>query len=390
MPPDRGWIKLHRRLLDADVWRETPFSPGAAWVDLLLLAEHRDREVEVDGVPVPLRRGQLVTSLRQLGARWGWSYERVRRFLAQLEARRDVKRDCLRDSKSDPGGTVLTVCKYDRYQGTDNNSPSERDSSRDSSRATESLQREERLANDETKRDSSRDASRDTPRGESVTAAVAKSCSASLFGPPKKDEEASTNVEARSLRSRPSPKKKTTDRDPRVTTLRERFAAAYLARFGRACVETAYAKTGKLAKAVLAALDAQGVDALAEVEALFPAYFDLAERDSFHAGAPLERFLTGATLNRLRASRANGNGAPAVAVNPRRAAVDAALRALVPDGARVRFDGEVWRAGWREEGLLGSTRASGTNITTDIAARLNGATEAEIPAAVRKLVEVMS
>jgi len=203
------------------------------------------------------------------------------------------------------------------------------------------------------------------------------------------DKTSSPTERAQPLRGRAFSKKTTTDPDPRVATLRERFEAAYLGRFGRACVETAYAKTGKLAKAVLAALDAQAVDALAEIEALFPAYFDLAERDSFHAGAPLELFLSGKTLNRLRASRANGNGAPAPAVNLRRGAVDAALRALVPDGARVRFDGEEWRAAHREEGLLISTRTGGMNLTNAVVARLNGASEAAIPAAVRRLVEVL-
>ena len=37
-----GWIKLHRSISDNDLWTSEPFSRGQAFVDLILLASHKD------------------------------------------------------------------------------------------------------------------------------------------------------------------------------------------------------------------------------------------------------------------------------------------------------------------------------------------------------------
>ena len=39
-----GWIKLHRELLLHDLWKYKPFSKGQAWIDLLMLANHKNNK----------------------------------------------------------------------------------------------------------------------------------------------------------------------------------------------------------------------------------------------------------------------------------------------------------------------------------------------------------
>ena len=35
-----GWISIHRKIQDNLIWNDKPFNRGAAWIDLLLLANH--------------------------------------------------------------------------------------------------------------------------------------------------------------------------------------------------------------------------------------------------------------------------------------------------------------------------------------------------------------
>ena len=39
---NQGWIKLHRTLQDNKLWYSEPLTKGQAWVDLILLANHKD------------------------------------------------------------------------------------------------------------------------------------------------------------------------------------------------------------------------------------------------------------------------------------------------------------------------------------------------------------
>lgn len=80
-----GWIKLHRRLAENKLWLDEPFTRGQAWVDLLMLANHRDGYVRKRGIRVSLKRGDVGWSHRNLAERWKWSRGKVKRFLDELE-----------------------------------------------------------------------------------------------------------------------------------------------------------------------------------------------------------------------------------------------------------------------------------------------------------------
>lgn len=110
-----GWIKLYRQILDSDIWiSDEPFSKGQAWVDLLLLANHRDKEMIFDYKTVTVGRGQLITSVRKLSLRWGWGNQKTLKFLRLLEELKMVEKE------SDNRRTLLTIINYEVYQGSDN------------------------------------------------------------------------------------------------------------------------------------------------------------------------------------------------------------------------------------------------------------------------------
>ena len=108
-----GWIKLHRKIQECDLWssEDEPFDRRSAWVDLLLLANHEDKRIIFKGQPVVVKKGQRMTSIRKLAERWNWSVNRVKRYLDLLETLNMIIRE------SDNHRTLLTIVKYGDYQG---------------------------------------------------------------------------------------------------------------------------------------------------------------------------------------------------------------------------------------------------------------------------------
>ena len=103
-------IVLSRAIMENFLWNEKPFSPGQAWIDLLMLAEWRDRKVLCKGRVTVLHRGQVGRSILWLSDRWGWSRGKTQRFLDVL------KSDNMIVVNSTTGGTTITVENYDRFQ----------------------------------------------------------------------------------------------------------------------------------------------------------------------------------------------------------------------------------------------------------------------------------
>lgn len=115
----RGWIRLARRLQEHALWEDKPFARGQAWVDLLMLACYENKKIPFDGRLLELQKGQLLTSIRKLSERWGWSQGKTARFLDVLEAEQMLTK------KRYANGTVLTLANYEVYQtgGAENSAP---------------------------------------------------------------------------------------------------------------------------------------------------------------------------------------------------------------------------------------------------------------------------
>ena len=110
---DKGWISIHRKIRDCDlVWDDKPFSRGQAWIDLLLMVNHEDKEIMFNGNFTIVKRGETLTSLTKLADRWGWSRKKTTKFLNELKTAQMV------DLKSTNKSTAVTVINYDFYQNT--------------------------------------------------------------------------------------------------------------------------------------------------------------------------------------------------------------------------------------------------------------------------------
>ncbi len=88
-----------------------PFSDTEAWIDLIMMANHKPARV----YNVPVGRGQTLTSQVKLAKRWNWSRGKVRRFLKRLKTGHETVQRTVQ--QTDRGHTLITICNYDRYQG---------------------------------------------------------------------------------------------------------------------------------------------------------------------------------------------------------------------------------------------------------------------------------
>lgn len=110
-----GWIKLHRRMADADdrIWNSPePFDARSARIDILLLAKFAPGPYTTHYGTDLLERGEFVGSERFLAARWRWPKTRVHRFL-----KRCIDDDFIADQRLGQHGRVYRVVNYDSYQG---------------------------------------------------------------------------------------------------------------------------------------------------------------------------------------------------------------------------------------------------------------------------------
>lgn len=106
----KGWVLLYRSIRDSWIWDYKPFDPGRAWIDLILDANHDDGKVFTGTSLISIKRGQDWVSVRSLAERWGWSKDRVRKFLKLLES------DSMIRIKATPFGTLLTIVNYEDFQ----------------------------------------------------------------------------------------------------------------------------------------------------------------------------------------------------------------------------------------------------------------------------------
>ena len=106
------WIKLYHGLLTSEIWlRNEPFTYRSAFVHVLLSANWKDGKAVYAGKAIEIKRGQWLTSIRNLGTTFKWSNGKVLRWLNAMELYGMIT------SQSVGCGTLLTVVNYEKYQG---------------------------------------------------------------------------------------------------------------------------------------------------------------------------------------------------------------------------------------------------------------------------------
>ena len=113
MSNSKGWIKVQRKLFKHYLWEENrKLSKFEAWLDLLQLVSYaKENQQLISGLLCKWGRGQYPISISFLCKRWNWTDKPVRNFLKMLEYDEMITLE--KASK----WTMLTVCKYDSYQG---------------------------------------------------------------------------------------------------------------------------------------------------------------------------------------------------------------------------------------------------------------------------------
>lgn len=107
-----GWIKIHRQLCDNPIWTSEPFTDGQAWIDLLLLTNHKEGSFNIRGIRFKVNVGECAFSQIALSQRWKWSRGKVRRFLNYLEQQKMIRIVQQKNKLT----TLISICNYTFYQ----------------------------------------------------------------------------------------------------------------------------------------------------------------------------------------------------------------------------------------------------------------------------------
>jgi hypothetical protein len=107
---NHGFIKLHRKIQEHWIYQEKrKFSRYEAWLDLLMMANHKDNKFVFGNEMVEVKKGSFITSELKLMDRWDWGKAKLRNFLELLE------KDEMIIKKSDRKKTTITICNYCIY-----------------------------------------------------------------------------------------------------------------------------------------------------------------------------------------------------------------------------------------------------------------------------------
>jgi len=100
----KGWIKLHRKLLEWE-WADNPIV-FHLFIHLLLSANHKEKLWRGNKV----KKGQFITGLYSLSEQTGISIQSLRTALKKLELTKEITR------KSTNKFSIITIVKWEQYQ----------------------------------------------------------------------------------------------------------------------------------------------------------------------------------------------------------------------------------------------------------------------------------
>lgn len=72
---EEGWIKISRDIVNHAIFNDAEYF--RAWIDLIILAEFRDKDVLVKGEIKHLKRGAVYHSIDFFCDRWHWSRKKL-------------------------------------------------------------------------------------------------------------------------------------------------------------------------------------------------------------------------------------------------------------------------------------------------------------------------
>jgi len=106
-----GYVSAFRSIRHHWLWKDKPFSYGQAFIDMVLMANHKDKDVLFSGDIVMVKRGSFITSQEKLKLNWGWKRKRFDKFISLLK-----KTGMILMENRTYQGTYVTICNYETYQ----------------------------------------------------------------------------------------------------------------------------------------------------------------------------------------------------------------------------------------------------------------------------------
>ena len=103
-----GWIKIYRDIQEHWIWQDS--NKLKWWLDIILMANHKDNKFLLGNELFEVKRGEFHTSELKLAERWGVSKNTIRKFLELLES------DQMIEMKKSKKGTTIKINNYNAYQ----------------------------------------------------------------------------------------------------------------------------------------------------------------------------------------------------------------------------------------------------------------------------------
>jgi hypothetical protein len=104
-----GWFALKRGMHDHPLFHKQPLRV-AAWSWIIATAAYSDTRQDAGGKMVTVKRGQLLTSYRQMSDRTGVPIKTLRLLIGRLQAEDAIGTD------TGTGRLLITIRNYDKYQ----------------------------------------------------------------------------------------------------------------------------------------------------------------------------------------------------------------------------------------------------------------------------------
>jgi len=107
-PFGSGWIKLYRKTLEKGYYRESHYVH--LWIHCLLKANHKEKEILVNGKSMTIKRGQFLTSRRKLSSETGIQESKIERILKFLKTEQQIEQQGFSSCR------LISITNYDKYQ----------------------------------------------------------------------------------------------------------------------------------------------------------------------------------------------------------------------------------------------------------------------------------
>jgi len=112
MSKNNGWISVWRSQFEHWTAKSRPWCEGYAWIYLCARANHKKGIANFNDRKLVVQRGEFITSKVKLSKVFGWSYNKVTRYIEALKKddmlRIETTNKCIR----------IWIQNYDKYQKT--------------------------------------------------------------------------------------------------------------------------------------------------------------------------------------------------------------------------------------------------------------------------------